>query len=158
MSLLDQILPVVTLLIGSGLTYLIQQSESGSSRRIRAGELLADLRPHVWSKDDEEGWMGLQVYLGRLRINLLEARVPELVVVSLRDAAEEFWRQTDFHEYEHVLVITNDAAAQALDAAENRVNLWLRRDWRSRIGQRKLRKEVLGVLQFDLDRKLAERP
>jgi hypothetical protein len=147
MDVFDRILPIVTLLLGALSTFFLQRSNSGYSRRVAAGDLLADLRRQVWSKYTPEGWVQLQVYLGRLRVHLREVAVPELVISSLSDAAEAFWNATE-EEPDHGLILTNgDAISAELDRAEARVHMWLRSDWQSRVGQRKQRAKVLKRLE-----------
>lgn len=147
MDVFDRILPVVTLLLGAATTFLLQRSNSGYSRRVAAGDLLADMRRQVWSKDSADGWVQLQVYLGRLRVHLREVAVPEAIIGSLSDAAEAFWKATE-DDPEHGLVLVNGRAAEEeLDRAESRVHMWLRNDWRSRIGQRRQRAQVLKYVE-----------
>lgn len=119
---------------------------------------MADLRRQVWSKDAVEGWVELQVYLGRLRVHLREVGVPEQIIASLSDAAEAFWRATE-EDAEHGLVLMDGAEVEAeLDRAEARVHMWLRSDWRSRVGQRRLRAQVLRVVDQDRRTRMPGRP
>ncbi|MFO6452455.1 MULTISPECIES: hypothetical protein [unclassified Aeromicrobium] len=146
MEVLDRILPILTLLLGAASTFFIQRSNSGYSRRVAAGDLLADLRRQVWSKDTPDGWVKLQVYLGRLRVHLREVGVPELIISSLSAAAEGFWDSTE-EEPEHGLILVGGGEISAeLDNAESRVHLWLRNDWRSRVKQRKQRTRALAYV------------
>lgn len=149
MDVLDRILPILTLLLGAVLTFFLQRSDSGYSRRVAAGDLLADMRRQVWSKDTSAGWVDLQVYLGRLRVHLREVGVPEQIIASLSDAAESFWNATE-EDSEQGLVLVNGVAISAeLDRAEARVHMWLRNDWQSRVGQRRVRALVLRYVDRD---------
>lgn len=143
MEVFDRVLPIVTLLLGAASTFFLQRSNSGYSRRVAAGDLLADMRRQVWSRDLSDGWVQLQVYLGRLRVHLREVGVPEIIISSLSDASEAFWNATE-EDPEHGIVLVGGGVISAeLDRAEARVHLWLRNDWRSRLGQRKQRAQVL---------------
>ena len=147
MDVLDRLLPIITLLIGAVLTFFLQRSDSGYSRRLAAGDLLADLRRQVWYKDSADGWVNMQVDLGRLRVHLREVGVPEQVIASLSEAAEAFWNATH-EDPEQGLVLVDGAATEAeLDRAEARVHMWLRNDWRSRIGQRRERAQTLNYVE-----------
>lgn len=140
MDLLDRLLPIITLLIGALLTFFLQRAESGYTRRLAAGDLLADLRRHVWSRFEPDGWVSFQVYLGRLRFHLREAGVPERVTQSLATAAEQFWSAVE--EGESEVVMTDDRVAVQLEVAENRVHMFLRTGW-SRLVEWRDRREVV---------------
>lgn len=141
MDLLDRVLPIVTLLIGALLTFLLQRAEGGYTRRLAAGDLLADLRRHVWSRAEPDGWVSFQVYLGRLRIYLREAGVPERVTRSLGSAAEDFWSAVE-EAPDQTLVMDDEQIATALEVAENRVHMFLRTGW-SRVVEWRDRHEVV---------------
>ena len=149
MDVLDRLLPIFTLLIGASLTYVLQRSDSGYSRRLAAGNLLADLRRLVWSKDTPDGWVNVQVYLGRLRVHLREVGVPEQIIASLSDAAEAFWNATEEVAEEGLVLVRGNEVAAELDRAEARVHMWLRNDWRSRVSQRRQRAQTLTYVEQD---------
>lgn len=142
-EIFDRILPIVTLVLGGASTFFLQRSNSGYSRRVAAGDLLADMRRQVWSRDVPDGWVQLQVYLGRLRVHLREVGVPELIISSLSNAADAFWNATEEDPEHGLIMVAGDEISAELDRAEARVHLWLRNDWSSRFGQRKQRAQVL---------------
>ena len=77
------------------------------------------------------------MYLGRLRVHLREVGVPEQIIASLSDAAEAFWNATEEDPVEGLVLVNGAAVTGELDRAETRVHMWLRNDWRSRVGQRR---------------------
>lgn len=56
-DVLDRTLPILTLFLGALPTFFLQRSDSGYSRRLVAGDLLADCGVRVWSKDASDGWV-----------------------------------------------------------------------------------------------------
>lgn len=84
MEILDRLLPIFTLLLGSLLGWFLQRTESAHARRLAAGEVLAELRRYVWKKGGDDDWLNLQVFLGRLRAHSRGAGVPEAVILSER--------------------------------------------------------------------------
>lgn len=155
LDVMDRLLPIVTLLIGALLTFLLQRAEGGYARRLAAGDLLAELRRHVWSQGEPDGWVSFQVYLGRLRIYLREAGVPERVTRSLSTTAEQFWSAVE--ETDHGPVMPDEHIAGALDIAENRVHMFLRTGLANRILEWRDRREVVQWVTEEQEEALRSR-
>ncbi|WP_310962424.1 hypothetical protein [Nocardioides terrisoli] len=145
-DVLDRLLPIVTLVIGALLTFFLQRSEGGYTRRLAAGDLLADLSRQVWSRSEPDGWMSFQVYLGRLRVYLREAGVPERVTRSLSEAAEAYWSAVEEirgSDGQESWAMPDSHVAQTLNIAENRVHMFLRTGLRWRLGEWRQRRQVV---------------
>ena len=124
MEVVDRLLPVITLLLGAWLTWLVQRAEAGRTARLAAGELVAEVRKHVWTRGGEEDWLNLQVFLGRLRVHLTSAGVPAQVVRTLTEAAEAHWNALE-EDPEVGWLIRGNAEIAALGQAEEVVYVYL---------------------------------
>lgn len=132
MGVLEQVLPVGTLVLGAGLTHL--SGISGSRRATRAGvrELLAEHPKFVFEKGGERDWTNLLVYLGRLRGQLQGAGVPAEMRTEVENAMRETWQALyDTEEPETGWVLLSDEMV-ALDESVARVERYLDDSWRVR--------------------------
>lgn len=126
----DQVLPVITLLIGAGLTRV---GKRGEARRV-AGEQMAELHRPLWTKGGEGDYIDLRVFLGRLHVALRAAGVPERLAKELRDAALQYWQAIEYHPEmgdgdEGGWGITHGRAHERFETAEAAVLDWLDRPW-----------------------------
>jgi hypothetical protein len=126
----DRLLPIATLLLGSLLTWFLQRSDTAVTRRVVAGETLAELHRHIWTKGGDDDWLGLQVYLGTLRVRLRAAGVPDGIGDVLRDAAEEHWRAIEYASGAGWILLNDDGISASLDSAENAAYRALLPAWR----------------------------
>lgn len=89
-QVLNAVIPLVSVLIGAGLTRWQGSWSRVATAKDQARELLAEHPNRVWDKTPT-GWLSLQVYLSRLRGPLRTAGVPLATYKRFGDAAVSFW-------------------------------------------------------------------
>ena len=124
-EVLDRLLPVATLILGA---WIARLGRRGDLRRTAADQL-AELKRPIWTKGGDTDWVDLQVYLGRLRVALRGAGVPELLVRELRVAAEKFWQELVDSLDGDIGWWVEGSANEQLSRIEGAVLDWLDRPW-----------------------------
>lgn len=125
-SLLQQLLPVGTLLLGTGISSLGRRNEG----RRKAAELLAEIDRKVWTKGGDGDWLDLQVYLGQLQVALRFAGVPQRLVNDLSRAAEAHWQAAEHSGDPDVGWYLRGDENDRLRSSKGRVLDWLDRPWK----------------------------
>ncbi|MEU8313696.1 hypothetical protein [Micromonospora sp. NPDC049033] len=125
-TLLQQLLPVGTLLLGAGIASLGRRNES----RRKAAELLVEIDRKVWTKGGDGDWLDLQVYLGQLEVALRSAGVPQRLVDDLSRAAVAHWRAAEHSGDPDVGLYILGDEVDRLRSSKGRALDWLDRPWK----------------------------
>jgi hypothetical protein len=126
---------VVSLLVGGLVGWVLKRVEVGRTAKIEAGDLLAELPDYIWKRGEKESLGRLRVFLGKLRLRLRAAGVPEEVVAVVLATAEDHWcRVFDTGEVEigyasppeqsENLVIATELAQEWLFGTRHPVRRW----------------------------------
>jgi hypothetical protein len=117
-------LPIITLMLGAAIGWLVKRSESRRTEQVEAGNALAELPNFIWKQGADDSWTRLQVFLGRLRIRLRAAGVPDAVIEAINRAAIAHWR--DVEELDDMPGFAVDTAvATRLEGAIDDAQEWL---------------------------------
>ena len=95
-DVLQNSIPVITLLLGAWIGWFLKRGDTRRAAQLEAGDTLAELPRFVWTKGADGDYQNLQVYLGRLRIRLKAAEVPQHEIDTLIRVAREHW--SDLYE------------------------------------------------------------
>lgn len=95
-DLFDTLLPILTLLLGSWLTWWVSRSDTRSAMRLEAADLLAELPGAMWDREDG-AWLRLNTAAERLRTRLCLAGVHPDLASLLAKSAQHFWRSAELH-------------------------------------------------------------
>jgi hypothetical protein len=123
----DHLLPIITLLLGAGIGWIVKRSDTRRTEALEAGDILSELPNYVWRQGGDESWINLQVFLSRVRIRLRAAGVPDVVAMEVRRAAVQHWRGV--HEvdddYGSDILAANSDDVTLLNRAVDDAQLWL---------------------------------
>ncbi|MGB8652279.1 MAG: hypothetical protein WCD35_16660 [Mycobacteriales bacterium] len=138
-DLLDRLLPVGTLVLGTLLGTVQSGVQGRSQARQAASDLLAEHRRFVYDKESEKCWLELQVYLGRLRGRLRSAGVPLEPIQAFDAGANRLWNAFKDSGDPEIGYYYEPKDAEPLDRALEALRVWLDHPWRPWKRHRRLR-------------------